>query len=328
MNLRENLQGRQPHRRPFPMPKLRQLLGEVHQNAWDVSTKKGYRSHLFSYLLFIELHQLRIEPTEDTLALYIVYMSNHIKPSSVEVYLTGISHYLASYFPSIRTIRTSDFIKNTLRGCMKLYNTPTHRMRPLSIDEIEQAVTFYSTNPSHDDLLFISQLLIGFFALLRLGELVFPDDQSIEVPKKHCLRNTLRCDENSISFILPFHKADQIFEGNTIRVQSNNSISNPIPIMRHYIASRDKLFPQYAFLWVRKNGQPPRRKWFLERLRRVCKEEIGGHSIRAGGATFLAQCGFSLDIIQALGRWSTDTFRIYIRQHPILLHAAMTKNKT
>lgn len=126
MNGVQNLQGRRPLRQPFPISKLRGLLGEVLDNAWDISTKKVYRSHFFSYLDFTKLHDLPLEPTEDTLALYIVYMSNHIKPTSVEVYLAGISHYLSPYYPNIRAVRQSAFIKQTLRGCMKMYNTPTH----------------------------------------------------------------------------------------------------------------------------------------------------------------------------------------------------------
>lgn len=327
LNQNQHLQGRRPIRQPFPIPKLRGLLGEALDNAWDVSTKKVYRSHMYSYLNFVNTHQLPLEPSEDTLALYIVFMSNHIKPSSVEVYLAGISHYLAPYYPSIRTVRQSQFIKQTLRGCMKTYNTPIHRVRALTMLEVENCVSVFTAQPSHDDLLFVSQLLIGFFALMRLGELVFPDDHLIEVQRKLSLRSTLKINNKSISFLLPFHKADTKFEGNSILVLSNPSISNPVPIMKRYISSRDSLFPNNNILWLRKNGFPPRRKWFLDRLRKVCGQDVGGHSIRSGGATFLAQCGFSMDTIQALGRWSSDTFKIYIRQHPLLLHAAIEKNK-
>jgi hypothetical protein len=114
MTLYLEFQGRQPIRQPFPMVKLRRLLGLALENTWDVSTRKVYRSHLISYLQFVKAHKLNLEPTEDTLALYIMYMSNHIKPTSVEVYLTGIIHHLAPYYPSARSIRNSTVIKQTL----------------------------------------------------------------------------------------------------------------------------------------------------------------------------------------------------------------------
>jgi hypothetical protein len=40
--------------------------------------------------------------------------------------------------------------------------------------------------------------------------------------------------------------------------------------------------------------------------------------------TTLAQSGVPLDQIQAIGRWASSTFRIYIRQHPVLLTAQLT----
>jgi hypothetical protein len=46
---------------------------------------------------------------------------------------------------------------------------------------------------------------------------------------------------------------------------------------------------------------------------------FGGQSLRAGGATRLPSLGTDPAIIQATGRWSSDTWKIYIRQHPLLL---------
>jgi hypothetical protein len=45
---------------------------------------------------------------------------------------------------------------------------------------------------------------------------------------------------------------------------------------------------------------------------------IAGQSMRAGGATALAEDGAPPHIIQAAGRWPSDTFQIYIRNHPVL----------
>lgn len=93
--------------------------------------------------------------------------------------------------------------------------------------------------------------------------------------------------------------------------------------MARYILSRDRLFAPLPEMWLKRDGQRPQRSWFMSRLRLFCPPDIAGHSLRAGGATFLAQQGVSLDIIQALGRWSSDTFRSYIRIHPTLLHASL-----
>ncbi|KIJ24417.1 hypothetical protein M422DRAFT_194709 [Sphaerobolus stellatus SS14] len=47
--------------------------------------------------------------------------------------------------------------------------------------------------------------------------------------------------------------------------------------------------------------------------------DVAGHSLHSGGATALALAGVPDNAIQAMGRWSSDTWRIYIRKHPVLI---------
>ena len=62
----------------------------------------------------------------------------------------------------------------------------------------------------------------------------------------------------------------------------------------------------------------------MTRLRSAIHDhDIAGHSLRAGGATFFAAAGWPDDRIQALGRWSSEAFRIYIRKHPVLMQVLL-----
>ncbi|KAI0055192.1 hypothetical protein BV25DRAFT_1773520, partial [Artomyces pyxidatus] len=63
------------------------------------------------------------------------------------------------------------------------------------------------------------------------------------------------------------------------------------------------------------------RSWFISRMRRFLPTSFAGHSLRAGGATHFASEGWPDDRIQALGRWSSEAFRIYIRKNPVFLQA-------
>ena len=72
--------------------------------------------------------------------------------------------------------------------------------------------------------------------------------------------------------------------------------------MLSYVTLRDHLFPLHPTLWLRENGTVPSRSWFLSKLRTFFSSEIAGHSMRAGGATALAQAGASPEIIKAAGR--------------------------
>ena len=85
--------------------------------AIDTSTWKNYGSALNSYLTFVRIHNFPVEPTADTISFFTVFMCHHIKPDSVDTYLSGICQQLEPYFPSVREIRKSILCKHTLAGC-------------------------------------------------------------------------------------------------------------------------------------------------------------------------------------------------------------------
>lgn len=80
----------------------------------EPGTRSAYRSHLKSYTAFCDRHELSIEPTADTLSLYVAYESHYIDPRSVKTYLSGLCNALESSFPDVRTARTSAIVRNTL----------------------------------------------------------------------------------------------------------------------------------------------------------------------------------------------------------------------
>jgi hypothetical protein len=83
---------------------MAQLKAELSINlemAIDQDTHDNYSSALNSYLIFCRLHSLDIEPTLQTLALFVTFQSAHINPKSVDTYLSGIANQLESHFPKV-----------------------------------------------------------------------------------------------------------------------------------------------------------------------------------------------------------------------------------
>ena len=149
--------------------------------------------------------------------------------------------------------------------------------------------------------------------------MAFPDDKTIQDWRKISRHRTVTLQQENYSFQLPFHKADRFFTRNTILVTRSESVIDPVLHFRVYLASRDSLMPFHSALWLRENGSIPTQSFFMRRLRLLFNKEIDGQSMRAGGATFLAKKGVPPSLIQARGRWSSDTFLIYIRKNPALL---------
>ncbi|KIY47679.1 hypothetical protein FISHEDRAFT_44724 [Fistulina hepatica ATCC 64428] len=252
MNL-DNPRARQPQRVPWPRSRLEFERAVAIGASIDPSSTLTYSSALQSYLTFCRLHGFPIDPTPDTLSFYVVYMCHHIKPSSVNSYLSGICSQLEPFFPHVRHTRSSNIVRRTLTGCLKLYSSPTQRKRPLHRDELLRIAPRFTSTTIFDDILWWTMLLTGFYGLLRLGELVIPDNTLLRDDRKLVRRLSVHFEPTAFSFHLPTHKADR-------------------------------------------------------------------------GATYLAELGVDLDIIQSIGRWSSDAFRIYIRTHPVVLAAILNSN--
>src|SRR6202451_4648210 len=191
--------------------------------AIDRTTHDSYSSALNSYLTFCRLHNIDIEPTERTLALYVTFQSTYINPKSVDSYLSGIANQLESHFPSVRSTRKSALVSRALQGAKWCFGVATTHKLPLTRENLLTVCNAYQNNPSHDDILFVTQLLTGTECLMRLGELTWPDKVALRNYRKVSMRHTVSFHTDALSFWLPGHKADQFFKGNRLIVRKSMS---------------------------------------------------------------------------------------------------------
>lgn len=319
--------SRQPVRQPWALERLVRERAEALSRSLDISSRHTYASALNSWLAFINMHHFEIEPTPDTLSYFIVYMSHHISPRSVKSYLSGLVQQLEPDFPSIREVRSSRLVTRTMKGCLKSFAKPIQRKNPLSIFDLQYLETRFQHSQTHDDHLFLALLVTGFHGLLRLGEMVFPDNVNLRDWRKITRRNSLTLTQTRYQFVLTTHKADKFYEGNKVIIQAfDNSPFDPLPIFSRYLSSRDRLFPAASPLWLMSSGDIPTRSFFVSRFRIFFSKSYGGASMRAGGATHLAELGTSPHIIRALGRWKSEAWEVYIRVHPIILQALLRRH--
>ena len=95
------------------------------------------------------------------------------------------------------------------------------------------------------------------------------------------------------------------------------------PSFQRYLRSRDNRMALASPLWLTASGNVPTRSFFIRRLRLFFDTDVAGQSMRAGGATLLAECGSPPQIIQSIGRWSSEAFKIYVRKNPVILQAML-----
>ncbi|TFY77577.1 hypothetical protein EWM64_g6437 [Hericium alpestre] len=319
--------SRQPMCEPWTHKHLVREHAIMLGSAIDPSLHLTYTSHLQSYLTFCKIHDFGIEPTIDNLSFYVVFMCHHIQPRSVNQYLSGICNQLEHLYPSMHANRSSPLVSRTLAGCLKCLSSSTKHKDPLSAEQLSQLV-HACTEPNHDDLLFVAIMLCTFFGLHQLGEVTQPDRAQSCNSRKIINRTSVEIGDDHLQYTLPTHKANRFFEGNTVRIARRPEDFDPHLAFTRYLCSRDARFPWSPQLWLTTAGVVPTRSWYLDRLHLHFGGNIGGHSLRSGGATFFAAEGWPDDRIQALGRWSSDAFRIYIQKNPVILQALLHARTT
>jgi hypothetical protein len=310
------LGGSRPSRRTRPTMKLSDLDNRVlhlQVNAIEKSTVKGYATGARDYISFCMAHHLSIEPTPETLARYIAYTSQFI--ASGPKYLSGVRHFLSDLYPNFDANRAHPLVTTTIRGSKKIRTDPIRRKLPLRPAHLQTFLLIARGSGSYDDLLFATILSCLFYACHRSGELVQKNSKELFDWRKIIKRSSLTFSQGRAQYHLPYHKGDPFYCGTDI-LFSQQEVADPVALLQEYVNRRDSVHNARLALFLREDGSHPTRSWFDARFFAVLNREFGGHSPRAGGATFYASLGLSEDIIQALGRWSSQAWKIYIRDNP------------
>jgi hypothetical protein len=284
-------------------------------NAIEKSTVNGYATGARDYITFCLNHSLSIEPTPQTLSRYVAYTSMFI--ASAPKYLTGVRHFLSDIYPDFDDNRSHPLVKATIRGSKKVRADGVHRKLPLRQAHLQAFLLLARSSDLYDDFLFATILSCCFYACHRSGELVQKNSKDLFDWRKVIQRDSLVFTAGRVQYHLPYHKADPFYRGTDI-LHHAQDVADPVALLSEYVSRRDTLHLGRLALFIREDGSHPGRSWFDRRFFSLLSREFGGHSARAGGATFYASLGLSEDVIQAIGRWSSVAWKIYIRDNPTI----------
>jgi hypothetical protein len=281
----------------------------------EKSTNKNYITGAHDYLHFCMTHSLPIDPTPQTLSRYLSYTSQFI--ASGPKYLSGVRHFLHELYPDFDINRSHPLVTSVIRGSKKARADPVRLKLPLRLDHLSSFLACARASSSYDDLLFTTILSCLFYACHRTGELVHKNDRSLSYWRKIIKRSSLIFEHHRALYHLPYHKGDPFYHGTDILFTSH-AVADPVGLLAEYTSLRDKRHGAAAALFLCENGGHPTRSWFDSKLFSFLDHSFGGHSSRAGGATYYASLGLTEDIIQAIGRWSSAAWKIYIWDNPTI----------
>jgi len=202
-------------------------------------------------------------------------------------------------------------------------------------------------------------LQLGFFYLLRIGEMVSRDS-------KHSAKFILRrCDvkfykdgklcsakdfPTEMEIFIRGSKTDPGMQGCYRSHFATGGVLCPVKAMVRWILLTDKkcspedpifTFPKKIKGADGKTKCPTVPHLVRGDVVRILKEEaasqglseetVSTHGLRIGGATAMHKAGASTAVIQILGRWASDVFKIYTRYHKNMMvgvAAEMAKSST
>ena len=273
------------------------------------STRAAYSSAARSFthfcLLFNYINQdgTIFPASEHTLMLFSTYLAYSLKPQSIKVYLSGICNaHLERGLPD--PLLETPNLRRLLRGIKRSKGSSPDSRLPITASLLRTFRTFLNLQ-HYDHIVLWAGLLTAFFGFLRSSELLALRhgdatrqqdgyEVHIRVSKTDPFRFGARAKlvHSGDPSLCAVEALDQLKQaapsnsGNLLAFEDGTTLS------RHHLNTLIKAL-------VARCGIPPNR--------------FSSHSFRIGAATAAAAAGIPDWQIQALGRWSSESYRRYIR---------------
>ena len=279
------------------------------------NSRNTYRSGWRSYVYFCNSNFLPVVPvTQQNLIYFCTYSANRqLTHGSILIYLTAIKYFSQTLgYPFTTTEMHGLF--HLLRGIRRIQGNSLTRPKrqPITLNHLRTLRYHYFTHHVADHAMLWCASTMAFFGLLRSSEYCAPG------PSSH-IDSTLMIQDvqfsfnrSSLSIRIKASKTDPFRQGITIRLFKINSPFCPVEAAIAYVDRRSHTHgPFFQF----SNATYLTRSSMASILHEVFYPSvtINTHSFRIGGASAAASAGLPDSVIQTLGRWSSDCFRLYIR---------------
>ncbi|KAE8217328.1 hypothetical protein CF319_g8559 [Tilletia indica] len=221
------------------------------------------------------------------------------------------------------------------RGVSNLQPDPRPPRDPMTVEWLEKVIQVVDkTNPK--EVATAAAAAVGFWGLMRLGEMV-----SSKTSVKTNSGITRARTSPSLAFggletytlRLPRTKTQPT--GDTVVIVTQKRC-NPIELLRLHLESSpslpdtDTVTPLFAYR-AKNKMEAMTRPRFLSTIEtmaaRAGVSRLHGHSMRIGGCTTLLTNGVPPDRVRLHGRWSTDAFKLYIRNHAAVMAPYLAINQ-
>jgi hypothetical protein len=293
------------------------------------STNQQYASCIKKYIRFCIRLDLAAFPVHQTnLVLFASELAITTSHTNIKVHLSAIKFYSQVYGYG-HSFTSFNQLFLALRGIKRTQGSKFKKPQraPITPEMLRNMhyKLFNSSRVFEDKIMIWAAMLTAFFGFLRVSEYTSSHVNTFDTSTTLC--------HNNISFHSPAHNTSQSTQGNptkyislhikaakndpfrqgaTIRLSPNQSMLCPVMALQRYVAIHPtRNGPLFTF----SNGQYLTKSSWSSTLKDLNIEHlnISSHSFRIGAATTAAKLGYPQWLIQAMGRWSSDCFKLYIR---------------
>jgi integrase len=210
-------------------------------------------------------------------------------------------------------------LKDVLKGLGKADRTPVRRKQPMTL-EVLAKICKVADLATHRDYQHITMARLAHACLLRSGELV-------QLRVGHL---SWSADRQQVTITIHHSKVNKRGPPELV-ILKDSGPAGALAYLREYwrVLSLDSrhasanLWPTFSTADQVNWAQPVTRPQFIKSARVLLSKagyrelDYAGHSYRSGGATDLwASLQCRAHTIQLYGRWRSDVYKLYLRDHP------------
>ena len=275
------------------------------------STVKKYLGAFKRWKAWAKQHGMTAMPVKEVhVALYLQHLGD---TSQSKAAVEGACNALAWIHSTagLPSPTLSPFVKATLEGMQRILAKPTVKKDPVTSVMLEDMVKDANKSNTLADLRLTTASLLAYAGFLRFNELV----------------NIRPCDitrqEGMMIIHLPHSKTDQLRKGDEVAIAQTGNITCPVAMLETYMLRTGMAWTDERLLFrpicktrkmekLRESGSISYsclRELFRKKLRELDydPDRFGLHSLRAGGATAVANNGVPDRLFKRHGRWKTDS---------------------
>lgn len=294
------------------------LRNVIRDSRYRASSRAVYNRHAEQYVAFCRDYGLDPWPcTYDTLSVFFTF---HLSAGLSVTSLPSIQSALKAENRSQRFDWLSpldkDLMRDFMTGAQKAFPRSPRRKLPITLDiltRLTQQVLRATPPLSASSLRFLAMAWVAHDALLRFSEL-------LQLEAKDVVWNH---DDGTVALILRQTKTST--DPQVVHLVDYGEFSGYRIFAHYWNLHRFHEQPGTARLFTDSRGSSPYvfknsflrlLEYYLERAGVPEPRRYSGHSFRSGGATDLWDARVSPRLIQLIGRWRSEAFWIYVRDHP------------